>query len=95
MTPAGRFGGQGCQQAPDEPDLVVVDQVAHAGIDALGDESAEPAQNRRGLADPSERNVRVDVAAAQEGGGAGERARIVARVPSGPISPPLSPITPP
>jgi hypothetical protein len=64
---------------PDVSDLVLVDSVAHAWIDALGNVGTEPLQDFGGLSDAFERDMRIAVAAADEDRCAGERARIVLR----------------
>ncbi len=62
-------------------DLVVVDGVAHAGIDALGHLCAEPAQHLGGFLHAPQRDVAIHVAAAEKHGCCGKRARIVAGRP--------------
>ena len=59
-------GGEPGEQLPREGDLVVVDEVARAGIDGNGDEGAHPPEAGVALAYSRNRNVRVLVAAAKE-----------------------------
>src|SRR4051812_16669257 len=67
------------QQAPDLSDLVLIDSVAHAWIDPFRDRGAKGAEHASSLVHPMNRNVRVDVAAAEKDGGAGEFTGVVAR----------------
>src|SRR5262245_5905828 len=58
--------GQPGENASDMHDLVVVDGVTHARIDAFRHIAAQAAQDLGRLAHARQRNVKVDVAAADE-----------------------------
>ena len=70
---------QSRQCRADLCNLVVVDGVPHPRIDALDDIAAECAKHARRLLHASERNVRVDIAAAEHDARSGKRTAIVAR----------------
>src|SRR4051812_21239958 len=55
-----------CEQLLHGSDLILIYRVAHAGIDALVDLRAEAFQHRGRLLDPLERDMGIDIAAADE-----------------------------
>src|SRR4051794_1357507 len=63
----------------DMADLIIVDAVGHARIDALDYVAAEPTQRSRGFPHPAQWDVRVAIAAAEEHMRAIERAAIFPR----------------
>ena len=54
------------QHLSHRPDLVRVDGVAEAGVNAQVHGRVEPGHHRRGFFDPANRNVRVNIAASDE-----------------------------
>src|SRR3954468_9464325 len=59
-------------------ELVLVDGVAHARVDALVDSGIEAAKHCRGLAHSFDRDVCVYIAAAEKHGSAAKRSRVFA-----------------
>ena len=76
-------------------DLVLVHQVSHAGIDAFGHGGAHAREDVGTLVHARLRDVRVDVAAAEEHRRARELPASSQVVPGGPIRPPLYMMMPP
>src|SRR5262249_44639738 len=67
------------QELDDVPDFVRVDGVTHARIDPLGYASTKRAQHVTRFMHARQRNVPIDIAAAEERRRSAERARIAAR----------------
>ena len=66
-------------ERPHRFELIGVDNVAHARVDALVDHGAELTEHPGGLVHAFQRNMRVDIAAAEEDGRTVERAGIGTR----------------
>src|SRR5262245_38536741 len=67
------------ENASDMRNLVIVDGMAEAGIDALRHVASQAAQDLRGFVHARQRNMEVDVAAADEHRRARQCARIIPR----------------
>ena len=65
-------------QRADVSDLVLVYRVPHTGIDTLRDDCIHRGEHLARLVDPVERNMRINIAAADEDRCAPQRALIVA-----------------
>ena len=76
-----------CEELAGPSDFFPVDRVPHTGIDPLLDLAAENIHDVRGFMDSAHRDVRIDVAAAEENRGTLEGPRVITRRPLRPDKP--------